>query len=128
MRERAAVVWDVDAVEYEAELDEVDLVGLLSQLDGDSRTLVTLFSGEGHAACGGDARHGVVVYVTFDGDRFHQLAHEVSQGNDELWVVAGGQAGAYPAHCVVSIDAAAEALSWYADHDELLPAARWESS
>ena len=127
MRVPVAVVWDVDAIEYEAELDEVDLVGLLSQLDGESRTLVTLLSGEGHAACGGDARHGVVMYVTFDGDRFHQLA-QVSQDNDELWVVAGGQAGAYLARYVVSIDAAAEALSWYADHGELLPAAMWESS
>lgn len=128
MRVPVAIVWDVDTVEYEAELNEVDLVGLLSQLDGESRTLVTVLSGEGHAACGGDARHGVVMYVTFDGDLFHQLSQKVSEDKDELWVVAGGQAGAYPAHCVVSIDAAAAALLWYADHGELLPAVRWESS
>jgi hypothetical protein len=128
MTSPVTAVWDAYGAEHEADLQEVDLVSLLTQLDGNARTLVTVLSGEGHAACGGDARTGVVMYVTFDGDRFHQLISGSADDDSDRWVVAGGQAGTYPARCVVSVDAASAALSWYADRDELLPTARWESS
>lgn len=121
-------VWDDSGVEHDADLQVVDLVGLLMHLDGDTRTMVTVLTGEGHAACGGDARAGVVMYVTFDGDHFHQLVRDRSDDEGEQWVVAGGQAGTYPSHCVVSVEDAATALTWYVERGELLPTGTWESS
>lgn len=129
MKRLVTVVWDADGVEHEADLMGVDLADLLAQLDGESQTLVTVLSGDGHAACGGDARSGVVMYATLDGERFYQLIGGASSADDgDLWVVAGGQAGTYPARCVVSVDDAMSALLWFAERGELLPGASWEPS
>lgn len=128
MKRLVTVVWDADGVEHEADLVGVDLAGLLAQLDGESQTLVTVLSGDAHAACGGDARSGVVMYATLDGERFYQLINASSADDGDLCVVAGGQAGTYPARCVVSVDDAMSALLWFAERGELLPGASWESS
>ena len=122
------VVWDDGSEQHEAPFSEADLEELVSRLDGRNRTLVTLFVGEGHAACGGDARTGLVVYVTLDGERFHQLVRGDRGGDGEVAVVAGGQLGDYPARSVVSAERAIEALRWYVDHHELMPSAEWETS
>jgi hypothetical protein len=128
MSESTMAVWDDGSEQLEAPLGEGDLDDLVSRLDGRNCTLVTLFVGGGHAACGGDARTGLVVYVTLDGERFHQLVRGDEDSDGEVAVVAGGQLGHHPARSVVSAERAIEALRWYVDHHELMPSAEWETS
>lgn len=95
-------------------------------LDGENRTLVTVFDdGDGHLACGGSSKSGLVLYVTFDNLTFYQLSRD-SGGGGEVTVVAGGQPGGYLQKYVVDVDYALEAVKCYLRDATLLPSATWD--
>ncbi len=84
-----------------------DLTAAIDALDADVRTLVVVSGpGESHLAVGG-GKGQFVVYATFDNLTFFNLVHP-GAGQGILAVVAGGQAGEYPAEQVVG---RAEALA-----------------
>jgi hypothetical protein len=69
------LTWDEPHAEGELAAPTLaDVVNRLSALDGVVHTLMTLYQGEGHIACGGSAVSGMVFYVTFDNETFWQLA------------------------------------------------------
>lgn len=106
-----------------------DLVESISALDGQVRTLVSLYeaNGLGHMAIGGSAVSGLVVYVTFDNMVFWQLTRPGEpEVGPHVEVVAGGQAGWYTARHVVDREAAVTAASFYYSVGQLEPGARWD--
>lgn len=122
------VTWDDEGHEYEAALATVNLHDLVHRLDGHDRTLVMVYVGDAHGACGGDANSGVVMYVTFDGEHFFQLADGAMKPKAEVQVVAGGQPGWYEPPFVVPAALAASALQWFVDHGTLMPEVNWFES
>lgn len=127
------IVWDEGLVEREATTSEVDAaLRLVDALDGRERTLVTIYRDGGHIAVGGSAVAGLVVYVTFDGQSFHQLRSGVSSApaddDDEVAVVAGGQAGNYRRRFVLDAGAAKAATSSFILEGGLDPGQVWETS
>lgn len=102
-----------------------DVAERLSALDGDSHTLLTLYRGDSHIACGGSARTGLVVYVTFDNATFWQLVNPQGEKSDVM-VVAGGQVGNYPARNVVHLEAAMRAATKFFEIGELAYDEVWE--
>lgn len=93
-------------------------------LDGNSRTLVMVQRGTGHAAVGGGCDSGLVAYVTFDGETFHQLLG-VGDG-DAVVVVAGGQAAPFPRAQVVDVGTALAALRTFVETGALNEELQWE--
>lgn len=123
------VVWDDEGGSHElATTDASAILGLVGALNGRDRTLVTVFRGAAHTAVGGSASTGVVMYVTFDQQEFHQLAAgEPTAGRDVL-VTAGGQVGEYRAHLVVDVESAKAALLEFVERGALTNNQRWETS
>lgn len=120
------LVWD-DAEQGEIEeplSSGAQIRDRIRALDGESRTLVTLYGPDAHLAVGGDQATGLVVYATFDNQVFHQLTTGAA-GDHELTVVAGGQPGNYPAHHVVGFADALTAATEFADHGRLAESLRW---
>ncbi len=119
---------DADGQEVEeSPVEEALVASRILELDGRSRSLVTLCGGEGHLAVGGDSAAGLVVYATPDNESFHQLTHG-APGDGQVTVVAGGQPGDYPAHHVVPADTAIVAATAYASRGELDDALSWEQT
>lgn len=122
------LVWDEHYEERElAAPTLVDVAERLSALDGVNYTLLTLYIGDSHIACGGSAETGLVVYVTFDDGTFWQLVNP-GQEKSEVTVVAGGQAGNYPVKNVVCADAAMRAFTRFFETGELASGEVWENS
>lgn len=120
------LAWDERHAERELAAPTLtDVVERLSALDGVSHTLATLYRGDGHIACGGSARSGLVVYVTFDNETFWQLVDPCSP-QSKVMVFAGGQAGDYPARHVVSIEAAIRAATTFFEAGGLTPDQIWD--
>lgn len=129
MSPEVIVVWDEGLAERElTTADTPEVLGLIDALDGGERTLVTVYQGDAHAAAGGSAVSGLVVYVTFEGTAFHQLKSAVAHSDDEVTVVAGGQAGNFPRRLVVSAAAAKAALRAFVEQQALDPDQQWETS
>lgn len=127
MTTEVTVVWDDGATLHERTTTELaEIVGLAAALDGRDRTLVTVFRGEAHAAVGGSSPAGLVVYVTFDQQAFHQLAAGQPAGAPNVTVRAGSQASEYPAHVVVDLVAAEAALAEFVGSGALSGDQRWE--
>jgi hypothetical protein len=104
------VVWD--GPEGETALlkpSSSDVAALLRSLDGASRTLVTVYRGESHFACGGSAASGVVAYLQSEDGAYFQLLGDSGCGDREVLVVAGGQPGWYRSDHVIPVDVAVEA-------------------
>ena len=98
------------------------------ELDGASRSLVTLFGDEAHLAVGGDSRSGLVVYATFDNESFHELTNPAAEGGAAVTVVAGGQPGEYPPARVVAADDAITAALEFARSGGLAEGLTWQIS
>lgn len=127
MTEATLIVWDDGTAQHEEELREwPQLSERLAALDGVNRTLVTVLKDSGHLACGGSAATGLVVYATFDNTVFHQLV-DPSAADGARTVIAGGQAGQYPAHQVVDLNQAEAASRVFFERSELDPQQQWES-
>lgn len=104
--------------------DDRQVTERIEALDGENRTLVTVFGdGEGHLACGGNSKTGLVLYATFDNLTFYQLMRGI--GDKEVAVVAGGQPGGYKERYVLDLDYALEAVKYYLLNAALLPTAAW---
>lgn len=122
------VVWDDDLVEHEHDGASVgDALDRLRDLNGQTRSLVTIFVGEGHLAAGGSASEGIVLYVTFDGSSFHQLSRGGSE-DEPVQVVAGGQAAAYESRLVVELALAELAVQAFMEDGALASNLDWVSS
>lgn len=127
MTNPVVLTWDIDAHEHELESAPVaEIARRVSELDGSSRTLVTVYRGNSHAACGGDANSGLVVYATLDNETFHQLVNPDPIAGKSATVVAGGQAGQYDMVYVVGRESAIAALEQFASAGALDPAQIWE--
>jgi len=121
------MVWDdADRGEVEEVLsDQAQLRDRIGSLDGDTRTLVTVYGEDAHLAVGGDSSTGLVVYATFDNEVFHQLVTGTGGGDREVMVVAGGQPGRYPAKSVVPLRDAVTAAGTFADDGRLDDRLTW---
>jgi hypothetical protein len=123
------VVWDEEGRSHElATTDASEILALIGGLNGRDRTLVTVFRGEAHTSVGGSASTGVVMYVTFDQQHFHQLAVGEPTADPNVFVSAGGQVGEYKAHLVVDLEVAKAALLEFLEHGTLSNEQRWETS
>ena len=123
-----AVVWDDGLFEREITTSEVSqILGLIDALNGRERTLVTVHQGDAHIAVGGSAVSGLVSYVTFDGESFHQLRSHLTVNDEEVAVVAGRQSGSYPRRFVVDAGAAKAAVQSFVVDRELDPHQQWET-
>lgn len=86
----------------------------ITALNGQTRTLVTIYAGEAHLAVGGDASTGLVVYATFDGETFYQAVTSLKVADGEALVVAGKQPGRHSVKNVVSLHEAILAATSFA--------------
>jgi hypothetical protein len=122
------VVWDDNFVEHELDGATVeDVLDRVRELDGESRSLVTVLVGDAHLAVGGRSPKGIVLYVSFDGLSFDQLTRGVSD-DDPVQVVAGGQAAAYDSRFVVDLTLAERAVQQFVDDGVLAHDLDWERS
>ena len=122
------LVWDEGYTEEEnLAPTRADIVERVSLLNGVDRTLVTLYRGEAHVACGGAAETGLVVYATFDNAEFWQLA-EPGASEAEVSVFANGQAGKYRARHVVDVGCAVSAVTSFYESGTLSSDQIWEIS
>lgn len=129
MTARVLMVWDDGLAQRELETDDLSKVlRQVDELDGHERTLVTVYRGDAHAAVGGSAATGLVLYVTMDGTTFHQLRSDQPASHDEVTVMAGGQAGGYARRLVVDAAAAKAALSPFIEQGKLDTSQSWETS
>lgn len=103
-----------------------DVESRIQGLNGVDRTLVTVYRDESHLAVGGSADDGLVVYCTFDNEVFWQLLGE-TDSDEPIQVVAGGQAGSYPARHVVTLAAALTAANEFSRTGTRDAGLRWEA-
>jgi hypothetical protein len=123
------VVWDDGLTTHERTVTDLsEIVDLVEALDGRERTLVTVFRGAAHAAVGGSAQAGLVVYVTFDQQTFHQLTAGEPTADRSVHVTAGGQVGEYRAHLLLDVESAKAALREFVERGVLINDQRWEAS
>lgn len=102
-----------------------DFERALEQLDGRSRTMLTVEGdGQRHLTVGGGAGR-YVVYISFDNDDFWNLLCPIPQAGIVL-LNAGGQEGDYPAKQIVDLAQARAAGRAFFDHQGLDPAQQWE--
>jgi hypothetical protein len=83
--------------------------------------------GEAHMAVAGGP-DGLVVYATRDNESFFSLCRRGDVAEGAIEVVAGGQAGDYPARRVVDCDTAKAAALHWMRHGEPNPSLGWEST
>jgi hypothetical protein len=105
-----------------------DLVeGLITSLDGDLHTLVTLSpGGEAHMAIGGDASNGLIVYSTTDNKVFYNLRTDRPRQTGPVLVAAGGQPGEFDSKYVVTLAEALIAAISYAETGQLSDELNWD--
>lgn len=104
---------------------EADLLEAIDRLDERVYTLVIVGGeGEAHLAVGG-GRGRFVVYATFDNRTFHNLVERGRPGG-VITIVAGGQAGEYPACQVVDRERAIRAASRFLSEGRLGEDLGWE--
>jgi hypothetical protein len=120
------IVWDDDGGESkQPDPSTASVLERIDALDGRARTLVTVLSGDAHAAVGGSVETGVVLYVTFDGVTFHLLSRG-DGSSDPVRVTAGGQEGEYAARFVVDVELARRAMTAFVSDDVLDSELHWE--
>ncbi len=125
---RALVVWDDDLVEHELDGASVaDVLDRVRELNGHTRSVVTVFVGDAHLAAGGSSSDGIVLYVSLDGSSFDQLTRGTCDG-EPIHVVAGGQAAAYESRFVVDLALAGRAVQEFMNDGGLAPDLDWERS
>jgi hypothetical protein len=99
----------------------------IRQLDGLTRTLVTLIGpGEASLAVGG-GRKFYVVYATLDGTVFYSLVNPDGDAT-EREIVAGGQPAAYPTRYLVPVDDALRAALSFAESGRLAAELPWSAN
>lgn len=97
------LVWWDSSVEHEKrDASMEDIMSEVGQLNGQDRSLVTLYSGGSHLSVGGDASGGLVLYVALDEASFYQLS-DGSEQTEPVHVVAGGQAAPYERRLVLGL-------------------------
>jgi hypothetical protein len=102
-----------------------DVTTQIAALNGLDHTLVTIYRDDAHLAVGGSAE-GLVVYCTLDNEVFWQVVVEADP-EAMVTVVAGGQAGSYPATHVTSLGEATTAAVSFLAHGERASSLRWDS-
>ncbi|MDQ4504404.1 Imm1 family immunity protein [Sinomonas sp. ASV322] len=103
-----------------------DVTGRIAALDGVDHTLVTVYRNDAHLAVGGSANEGLVVYCTFDSEVFWQVVVDGDPGAS-VTLVAGGQAGAYPATHVTTLGDAITAAVDFLERGERAPGLHWDA-
>jgi hypothetical protein len=82
-------------------------------------------------AIGGGTNGRYIVYVAYDDESFRQAGTKSPPAEPTLWIVAGGQAGDYPAcECLTLGEAveAVEAATVWARTGELTDALTWHTT
>ena len=122
---KTTLAWDEGYDERELGCPSADdLTTQISALNGADRSLVMIYRDEAHLAVGGSASDGLVVYCTFGDEVFWQL-QSMGDPMESQTVVAGGQAGSYPANLVVPLKDALAAAVEFAEHGVREPLLRW---
>ncbi|MCA1991367.1 MAG: hypothetical protein LDL41_04860 [Coleofasciculus sp. S288] len=107
-------------------LDWSQIETAIRQLDGKSKTLVTLGADdETYMTIGGGESGKYVVSVTFDNIDFHNLV-DLSKPNETEKLVVGGQEGIYPAKMCVDLLHCLLAARTFAELGKLDPLLSWE--
>ena len=120
------VSWDDNDGEHDAAAGRKVVEDLITLLDGEDRTHVSLGDPERHLVCGGAADNGLVLYVQIRGE-IHQLISSTPGGQEEtVEVVAAGQPGAYPSRYVVDLQLATEAARNFVEDSTLASSLTWE--
>jgi hypothetical protein len=102
---------------------EIELA--IKNLDGQTKTLVTLETdGETHMSIGG-GQGKYVVYATFDNEIFYSLI-DPSKSDQHESIVVGGQKGLYPAKSCVDLETVLPSAQKFAELGEMLRSAVWE--
>jgi hypothetical protein len=121
------LTWDEGFNERELPSPDLDDVrARIAALNGIDRSLVTVYRDDAHLAVGGSANDGLVVYCTFDNEVFWQIVVDGDPGTS-MTVVAGGQAGLYPATKVVSLGDALTAAVDFLERGERTSRLQWET-
>jgi Immunity protein Imm1 len=103
----------------------LEIEAAIKELDGQSKTLVTLETeGETHMAIGGGLQK-YVVYVTFDNENFHYLVDPSKSETDET-VIVGGQAGVYPGKSCIDLNTTLKAAKTFVELGIMEKSVIWE--
>jgi Immunity protein Imm1 len=101
-----------------------DVDEAIEQLDGKRKTMVIVHGeGEKQLVVGGGAG-GYVVYVSFNDDKFWNLASKTPKEGKALLFI-GGQEGEYPGSTIVTKEQARAAAHVFMDAEALDPAQKW---
>lgn len=103
-----------------------DVTTRIAALNGVDHTLVTIYRDGAHLAVGGSASDGLVVYCTFDNEVFWQVVVD-GDPDETVSVVAGGQAGSYPATHVTTLGDSLSAADGFLKQGERASGLRWEA-
>ena len=99
----------------------------IRDLDGQTRTLVTLGAGdEAYMIVGGEERGNYIVNVTFDNINFYNSCDRSQPETIEQRVI-GGQVGKYPAQLFVDLQTALLAAKTFAGSGQLDQSLTWEA-
>lgn len=104
-----------------------DVESRIAGLDGIERDLVILYRNDSHFAVGGSASGRLVASCTFDNQELGQL----TSGGDpdaEITVMAGRQAGDYPANQVVGLAEVLTAVDAFVEDGSLAVKVSWKRS
>lgn len=122
------LAWDDGYGEREmAQASPEDVTACVGALNGVSKTLVTIYRGDGHLAVGGAATTGTIVYCTLDNEVFWQLVGD-PDAEGAVAVCAGGQEGEYPSRFLVPVERAIEAANEFAATGARPLRGTWEQS
>lgn len=105
----------------------LEIANAIGELDGKSKTLVTLETDdETHLAIGGGSGK-YVVYLTFDNETFFYLV-DSSQPDREETLIVGGQEGLYKAKlCIKDLNIVLKAAETFAKYGKIEPSLTWET-
>jgi hypothetical protein len=98
---------------------------VIRNLDGDTRTLVTLEgdNGENMGIGGGSGLY--IVYATLDNEIFYNLRDSNKVGN-VIELVVGGQSSEYPSELCVNLDKALMAARAFSENGIINETLEWE--
>jgi hypothetical protein len=105
----------------------LEIAQAIQELDGKSKTLVTLETdNETHLTIGGGAGK-YVVYLTFDNETFYYLS-DPTHKDQEVSLIVGGQEGFYPAKlCINNLDIVLQAAETFAKYGTIEKSLTWET-
>ena len=141
MKTFVSVRWDSDEGHSVRSFEDADsgdvlqlVTGLIEQLDGGVRTLVTIEGKSTFLGVGGDAKIGLVsTFSDNDPDLLaqprllQQMPGRLAEADEMVVMLVGGQPAEWPSSELVERSEALEAADFYVRYQEPLPGITWKT-